>query len=114
MVPRIKKVAFGDIEINDEVFNKEDFFLFWDGIEVAEKTHEPSLRDFEEMMLREPDVVIIGTGFNSLVKVSKEIREKAKKDNIEMHTLPTPDALKLFKELTKKGKKVAARIHTTC
>ena len=113
MIPKIKRIAFGDIEINDKVFGREDFFLFWDGIETTEKTHEPSLRDLEEMMLREPDVIIFGTGFNGLVKIGNAIREKAE-GKVELHALLTPDALKLFKELTKKGKKVAARIHTTC
>ena len=113
MVPKIKKVEFGNIHIDDKIIGKDDFFLFWDGIEITEKTHEPSLRDLEEMILREPDVIIFGTGFNSLVKINNEIIENAK-DRVELHIVPTPDALKLFKELTKKGKKVAARIHTTC
>lgn len=114
MIPKIKKIAFGDIQIDDKNFGGSDFFIFWDGIENTDKTHNPTIRDLEEMMLKEPDVIIFGTGFSELVKISDEIKNKAEKNKIDLHVLPTPDALELFKELTKKGKKVAARIHTTC
>jgi len=112
-MPKIKKVEFGNIQIDDKVFGKEDFFLFWDSVEPIEKTHKPRIEEFEKMLLKEPDTVIFGTGFSSLVKIDDEII-KAAKNNVELFVLPTPEALKKFQELVKKGKKVAARIHTTC
>ena len=112
-MPKIKKVEFGNIRIDDKVFGKEDFFLFWDSVEPIEKTHKPRIEEFEKMLLKEPDTVIFGTGFSSLVKIDADII-KAAKNNVELFVLPTPEALKKFQELVKKGKKVAARIHTTC
>jgi len=114
MIPKIRKVKFGDIRINDEVFGKEDFFLYWDFVEPTEKTHKSTIEEFEKMLLKEPDTVIFGTGFSSLVKISDDIIRLAKKENVELFILPTPEALKKFQELTRNGKRVAARIHTTC
>jgi hypothetical protein len=114
MMPRIRKVEFGNIQIDDMIFGKEDFFLFWDSVEPAEKTHKPAIEEFEKMLLREPDTVIFGTGFGSMVKIDNEIIKSAKNNKVELFILPTPDALKKFQELVKNGKRVAARIHTTC
>lgn len=114
MMPRIRKVEFGNIQIDDMIFEKEDFFLFWDSVEPAEKTHKPAIEEFEKMLLKEPDTIIFGTGFSSLVRIDDEIIKSAKKNNIELIILNTPEALKKFQELVKNGKRVAARIHTTC
>jgi hypothetical protein len=114
MVPKIKKVEFGNIHIDNEVFSKEDFFLFWDSVEPTEKTHKPGIEELESMLLKEPDTIIFGIGFRSLVKINEAIIKTAKTNKVELIILPTPEALKKFQELIKKGKKVAARIHTTC
>ena len=114
MIPRIQKIGFGDIRINNEVFGKEDFLLFWDSVEPLEKSHRPSVEEFEKILLKEPDTVIYGTGFRSLGKISDEIISAAKKENVELLILPTPEALKKFQELVRNGRRAAARIHTTC
>jgi len=111
---KIKRIEFGNIHIDDEVFNRDDFFLFKNLIEPAEKSHIISTKDFKHMMLREPEIVIFGLGFNNAAKVEKSVHELAKKLNVEIYELSTPDALKKFQELTKLGKNVAARIHITC
>jgi len=114
MVHKIKRIEFGNIQIDHEVFDRDDFFLFKDLIEPTDKSHHVTAKDFKHMMLREPEVVIISTGFNNLVKIDEGVFELAKQSGIELFELPTPDALKKFQELSKKGKNVAARIHTTC
>ena len=114
MIPKIQKVAFGDIIINGERFGEKDFFLFWDSVEATDKSHSPGVDELENMLLKEPDIVIFGTGFNNNVEISDEIKREAEKNKIELMILSTPDALKKFSEITRKGKRVAARIHVTC
>ena len=114
MMPRIRNVEFGNIKIDDETFGKEDFILFNDGFERVEKSHQPSLEEFQSILLREPELVIFGTGFSGCVKINNMIKKEAENNKIEIVILPTPDALKKFQELSKAGKRVAARIHTTC
>lgn len=111
---KIRRVEFGNIQINDEVFDRDDFFLFKDLVEPTEKSHRVTKKDFEHMMLREPEIIIISLGFNNLVKIDEDVYKLAKKAGVELIELPTPDALKKFQELTKRGKNVAARIHITC
>lgn len=113
MIPKIKRVEFGNIHINDKIFNKDDFFLFWDSVEAAEKTHYPDIGDLKKMLLREPDVIIFGTGFSNCVEISDEIKEETAKHTVKLIVLSTPDALKMFSDLVRKNK-VAARIHITC
>jgi hypothetical protein len=55
------------------------------------------------------DVLIIGTGYDSMVQVEKEI---AAIPTVEI--LPTPQAVRRFNELRDEGKRVAAIIHSTC
>lgn len=114
MVPKIKKVEFGNITVDDEVFDKDDFILFRDGFERIEKSHSSDLGEFHSILLREPDLIIFGTGFSNCFKLSEAIKKEADKSRIELMELPTPDAIKKFQELVKIGRRVAARIHTTC
>jgi hypothetical protein len=113
MMHKLKRIAFGDIHINNHVFNRDDFFLFNNLVEPTEKSHSVTKQDFSHMMLREPEIIIIGTGFNNAVKINEEVYELAKKSDIRILELPTPEALKRFQELSKK-RNVAARIHITC
>jgi hypothetical protein len=114
MMPRIKRVEFGNIGIDDNVYGKEDFFLFMNGAEATEKTHSPTVNDMEKMLLKEPEIVIFGLGFNSVSTIGEDIKSLAEKNKVKLLLLPTPEALKKFQELVRNGKKVAARIHTTC
>ncbi len=113
-IPKIKKVEFGNIQVNEKTFADDDFILFWNDCIAAEKSHNPSIDEFQDIMLREPELIIFGTGFSSCVKISDAIKQEAEKHKIGLIALRTPEALKSFQELARSGKKVAARIHTTC
>jgi hypothetical protein len=72
------------------------------------------VKDFERMMLHEPEAMIISTGFSNMVKIDIKIHDEAKKAKVDLYALPTPEAIKKYEELVKAGKKVVARIHVTC
>ena len=112
--PQIQKMGFGNIVIDGVSYGTDNIVLYWDSIETIEKSHEIKKSDFEHLMLREPDVVVLGIGFNSIVKVDDEVKSLAKQEGIELYILPTEDALKKFQELVRKGKRAAAIIHPTC
>ncbi len=114
MLPRIKKMEFRNVHIDEEIYKDNDLFLFQHGVETTETSHKTTMKDFEKMLLREPAVVIFGTGFKSMAQIDNKIHEIAKKNNIEVHTLSTPEAAKKFQELSRKGKKVVAKLHVTC
>lgn len=114
MMPKIRKVEFGNIQIDEDTYGKEDFFLFPDSVEATEKTHTPSADDMEKMLLKDPEIVIFGLGFSSVSTISEDIKSLAEKNKVRLLLLPTPEALRKFQELARSGKRVAARIHTTC
>ena len=110
MLPRIKSVELGRIHVDEDVITN-DFLIHADGVEQLEKTRKVGKKEFERMALIEPDTAIFGTGFKKKISISQEIMEAAKKSNIAVYVLSTPDALKKFQDLTRKGKKVIAHIH---
>lgn len=110
MLPRIKKVELGKIHINDDVV-KNDFFLHANGIERLENTTKITQKEFDRMLLHDPEIAVFGIGFKGKVKISQDVLDTAKKSNVGVHILFTPDALKKFQELARKGKKVVAHIH---
>lgn len=110
MLPRIKKVEMGKIHIDEDIIT-EDFFMHPNGLEKVEKSNKIGNKEFGRMALHEPEVVVFGTGFRKKVVISAEVMDAAKKLKIDLHILSTPDALKKFQELARKGRKVVAHIH---
>ncbi|MAH43333.1 hypothetical protein CL614_06500 [archaeon] len=114
MLPKIQKVEFGKITIDGEEHKENDIVLFWDGVEKKDKSHHIELEHFQDLLLKDPDTVIFGTGFNDAVKIDSRILHEAQKEGTEVVIKKTPKALDMFKELSHQGKKVIAIIHITC
>ncbi len=114
MLPKIQKVEFGKITIDGEEHKENDIVLFWNGVEQKDKSHYMTLEYFQDIILKDPDTVIFGTGFNDSVKVDSRILHEAHKEGIDIVIKKTPKALEMFKKLSQKGKKVVAVIHITC
>ncbi|MBU5678474.1 MAG: MTH938/NDUFAF3 family protein [Candidatus Aenigmatarchaeota archaeon] len=111
--PKIEEVEFGKIKIDGKEYGAEnDIILFWDGkIEKKEKSHFISEKDFKNILERNPEIVIISTGFHDCVKIDKSIDVIARMHNVKLFKLKTLDACKKFNEL--EGK-IAIFIHPTC
>ena len=110
MLPRIKKVELGKIHINSEILTN-DFLLHASGIEKLEKVNRIRTEEFDRMLLHDPEAAIFGVGFKGKVKIDNSVMDAAKKSNVDVHVLQTPEALKKFHELARSGKKVVAHIH---
>ena len=114
MIPKIKRIEFRNVHIDENVYTDNDLFLSTHGLETSDATHKLTMQDLEKMLLHEPEIAIFGVGFKSKVNVSQAIINAAKKQNVETLVLSTPDAVKKFQELIRKGKKVVAKLHITC
>ncbi|MBL7183421.1 MAG: hypothetical protein ISS50_03110 [Anaerolineae bacterium] len=73
------------------------------------KAHFVGFAEIEGLLQEGPDVLIIGTGYDNMVRVEEEI---AARPFVEI--LPTPQAVRRYNELRSEGKRVAAIIHSTC
>lgn len=83
-----------------------------DGIpHTREKSHFVSFDEVDEYLNRDRDIIlIIGTGYNGLVKVDEKILE-TKSSVIILKTL---EAIKKYNELKDRGENVAIILHSTC
>jgi hypothetical protein len=59
-------------------------------------------------------VIVIGIGTDSQASLSSEAGSYAEKAKLELHILPSDQAVTKFNGLLEQGKKVAALIHITC
>lgn len=110
----INKVKFGEIVIKGKKYSS-DVIIFWDGeVLEKEKSHKITERDIEEILMKEPEIVVIGRGMAGLVDVEENVFELCKKEGVEIKLLLTNDAVEEFNKLIKERKKVAGVFHLTC
>lgn len=110
---KIEKYSFGSIVVDGKKY-ETDLILSWDG-EVQEriKSHEFKKSELYEILQKDPEIVIIGTGYSGLVKIKPETEKLAKANGIKLIIKPTSEAIKDFNKLSK-SKKVVAMMHLTC
>jgi len=61
--------------------------------------HRVHPEDLAEILEFSPEVVIIGTGFSGMLKVTKEAEALLSSRGIELRALPTKEAVELYNEL---------------
>jgi hypothetical protein len=78
--------------------------------------HKLCVEDLKEILRREPkpEILVVGTGYYGLVKVSPEVGNTLKSRGIELVTQPTREACRTFNKLLKSKRRVAGAFHLTC
>ena len=76
--------------------------------------HRLQIPDVRDYLLEDVDDVIIGTGYDGMMRVDREVIEAFEKRGRKVHVLKTRDAVNLFNNLVSKGRKVLAFLHLTC
>ena len=111
----INDFEFGRITINTKVFTS-DIIIFPEKLAEnwwREEGHKLQLNDIQDILEYYPEVFIIGTGTNSMMRVTDAVIQILNKRNIEYHILPTPRAVELHNQLSAKNRVVTA-LHLTC
>lgn len=112
----INSTKFGSITVDGKTYS-DDVIIPWDD-EVKEihlaVRHLFGLPEFNQIALKKPDVLIIGTGDSDLLRVSEEIKKLCSEKGIELIEMVSRRAIEKFNEIFNQGKKVAAFIHVTC
>ena len=72
--------------------------------------------DWEQELLvsDNPEVIVIGDGWSSCLKVSEEAKRKFKEAGVDLRILDTQKAVEEYNRLVEEGKRINALIHTTC
>ncbi len=111
----IDSYSFGNIVVDGNRF-KKDIIIFPDRIipEWRRKTgHLLIDDDIKEIMEYSPEVLIIGTGANGLMKVDDDIKNKIGGRGIELIIKKTAAAVEDYNRIFKIKKTICA-LHLTC
>jgi hypothetical protein len=78
--------------------------------------HKIYVEDLKEIFSHAPppEVLVIGTGYYSLVKVMPEVEKALETRGIKLIVQPTGEAYKMFNMLLKSNRFVAGAFHLTC
>jgi hypothetical protein len=112
----IEKYSFGQILISGKKYNS-DLIIFADHIYDnwwRKEGHNLCIDDVKEIINKKPDILIIGTGFYGLMKVSEDLIKYIKSAGIEQIIIKkTRDACEEYNKLYK-NKNIIAAFHLTC
>ncbi len=113
---KIDTSAFGFIVIDGKTY-RSDLILYPDGrVDDAwwrKRGHSLSFDDIGVIVESRPEVIIVGTGVNGLLKPASGLAETLAEKGIEFIPLPNRKAVACFNELSSK-KRVGACFHLTC
>lgn len=111
----IDSYEFGKIVVDGRVFRSD---IILDAVSVhadwwRKEGHALCLEDLDEILKRDPEVLIVGTGYSGLVKVKSEVVRKLESLGIELIIKKTEEACREYnKRVAAEG--VVAALHLTC
>jgi len=116
MATWISSFKFGSITINRKKYDY-DVAVTWTGkVKMMQlgTRHVFGEEELMQLLFERPEVIVIGIGTHSGLKISPEVRAFAEQKKIKIIEKLTPLAVKEFNELVQAGKKVVAFMHVTC
>ena len=118
--PRIDAVAFGRVTVDGEVLD-HDIHIRADGKlkkrkkKWARKDYDTSHiigpRELGKALKKAPEMLIIGEGFDGMIRLADEGREMLEQRGVRWELLPTPEAVEAWNEA--EGRR-ALILHVTC
>jgi hypothetical protein len=117
--PRIMALAWGRIEVED-VGTFRDAKLFpggareWDWRETGTE-HKPGIQptDVRELLDHGATTIVLSQGMLKRLRICPQTLELLKQQGVDVHVLPTQDAVDIYNDL-RKTEQVAGLFHTTC
>jgi hypothetical protein len=113
----IDSTEFGSITVEGKTYHSDNFIVSWDG-EVRKihtvVRHLFGNSELNEVLKKEPELIIVGTGVSGLLEVSEEVRKTCEEKGIELVEMLSKEAIQKFNDALKQGKKVVGFIHATC
>lgn len=113
---KIDKYAFGSITINGKEYTK-DVIIFPDRVFSPwwrEEGHNLSSKDLTEVIEFKPNLAIIGTGAQGIMKTPEKTLQELHKNGIKTITTKTEEAVKLYNKKIQNNENVVACLHLTC
>jgi hypothetical protein len=111
----IDSYDFGRIVVDGKAY-RSDVIVFPDQVKDnwwRKEGHTLHIEDIEPVVKEKPEVLIVGTGKYGILEVLPETKEYIESKGIELIIEATDRACKIYNELSKDRKTVAA-LHLTC
>lgn len=112
----IDEYTFGKIIINGTPYTSDIRIIrgrvfpdWW-----RERGHVVSVRDIEEILSAEPDVLVLGTGFYGAVKIDPPVKQILDDRDIRLIALKSGEAATELNRLADARANVAAGFHLSC
>ena len=112
---RITEYKFGSISVDSNVYTNDIIILpdkiinnWW-----REKGHSLCRNDLKDVIPYNPEIIIIGCGYYSILKVPKKLIDEFKKEGITLMPLNSKNAVDFYNS-QKDISKIIFGIHLTC
>jgi len=111
----IESYTFGRITIEGQAYTS-DVLIYPHYVEAhwwRKEGHRLQPVDLEEVVREKPEVLVVGTGYFSHMKVPPETSDYLQSQGIEVIAQRTQEASQTYNRLSR-GRKVVAALHLTC
>lgn len=112
----IEHYEFGHIRIDGKSYSS-DVIIYPDRVDSSwwrKEGHSLCMGDLKGALEASPEVLVIGCGAMSCMKIADEVLAELGKLGIDLIAQLTGDACTTYNELAAQGKKVIAGLHLTC
>jgi len=111
----IDSYSFGKMVMKGKAFHS-DLIIYPDKVEGTwrrKEGHMLQLEDLTNILVADPEVLIIGTGYMDQMKVPDELRKELLSRRIELYVEDSRRAVEIFNSIHTKRRIIAA-FHLTC
>ena len=111
----IDSYRFGEMVVDGKAY-QADLVIYPDRIDASwwRKTgHEVCLDDLQDILVAQPEYLVVGTGNPGLMEVLPETQEYLAEHDIDLIVEPTARAYQTYNELCA-SKRVIGAFHLTC
>jgi hypothetical protein len=112
---KIDDYKFGEIIIDGKKF-RHDVIIYSDRVDAdwwRKEGHKLAIEDLKEVLKDLPEILIIGTGANGVMKVPPDVKHQLESKGIHVIIEKTDRTSMKYNELENEEKVVAA-LHLTC
>jgi len=115
---KINGYSFGKITVDGKTYTS-DVIIYPDRVDSSwwrKEGHYLQPVDLRDIISSKPDVLIIGTGHDGVMRVPDDTSSFIKSKGIEVHIGMTSRAVELFNQMQseKSDKRIIAALHLTC
>ena len=100
-MPKVEEVSFAKLVSAGKVY-RAPLIAYRDSIDGRWWRKDGmafSPEDFDAVVQRRPEVVVLGIGFNAKVRVPQETKERFEREGIELVVADTPEAVETYNRL---------------